>query len=344
MFIHIFVTLITLSVMFPLLARSAETTAAGGLIPVNIGYPQTNYWPLFLARDLKLFEQVGLSPSFAPFTTGAPLVEGMKNESIDIAWTGLATVFMLNKAIPLKYVLVAMDHSSQMSMVVNPSSGIKSFKDLKKAKAIGTPRGTCGEVSAILAAKKAHLPIGALTISNLAPNLLMGALQNDQIDTAFIWGPWDLQLREAGFQIVSTEKGYVEGGGPCGVTVAIRPKFLEQHPSVGCKMVKAHALALEAARKNPDVVIRTIQKELRLSYELAKDSYTTLVIPSIKSQIDPSSSWSLTNENGGLSKKLMMASEALYEAKSFAQPLTKETIWQSIDARYVKQYLATRCD
>ena len=33
-------------------------------IPVNIGLPLTNYWPAYLARDLKLFEAVGLEPKF----------------------------------------------------------------------------------------------------------------------------------------------------------------------------------------------------------------------------------------------------------------------------------------
>lgn len=109
--------------------------------------------------------------------------------ALDVAWTGLATLFMLSKAIPLTYVLVAVDHSSQMSMVVNPRSGIKTFRDLKKSKAIGAPSGTCAEVSVVLAAKRAGVPISTLKVSNLAPNLLLGALQNDQIDTAFIWGP-----------------------------------------------------------------------------------------------------------------------------------------------------------
>ncbi len=343
--IRVLSTILTLSVILPIcaLAQQNNPDAPTGLIPINIGYPQTNYWPLFLARDLKLFEQVGLAPNFAPFTTGAPLIAGMNSGNVDIAWTGLATLFMLGKAIPLKYVLVTMDHSSQMSMVVNPRSGIRSYRDIKKSIAIGAPSGTCAEVSVVLAAKRAQIPISTLKVSNLAPNLLLGAMQNNQIDTAFIWGPWDLQLREAGFKIASTDSDYVQGGGPCGVTVAIRPKFLEQHPSVGCKMVKVHALALEAARKDPEMVIRMLQKELRLSHDLARESYATLVIPSIKSQLDPASPWSLTNENGGLSKKLMIASTALYEAKSFSQPLTKETVWHSIDASYIKQYLESDC-
>lgn len=342
---RVLVAIFAISAPLPLmaLAQQKNADATDGLIPVNIGYPQANYWPLYVARDLRLFEQVGLAPHFTTFTTGAPLIEGMKSGSVDIVWTGLATLFMLGKDIPLKFVLVPIDTSSQMSMVVNPRSGIRSFRDLKKSKAIGTPSGTCGEVSAVLAAKKAGLPFSSLKVSNLAPNLLQGALQNNQIDTAFIWGPWDLQLREAGFKIVSADKEYGQGGGTCGTTVAIRPAFLEEHPTVGCKMVKVQAMAVEAVRKDPEIAIRVIQKELHIGHDLAKEAYATLVVPSIKSQLEPHSAWSLTAENGGLSKKLLTASEALYEAKSLAHPLTREAIWHSIDAKYIKQYLETDC-
>ena len=246
-------------------ARAAASDPPSPLIHVNIGYPQTNYWPLFLARDLDLFKEAGIEPHFHPFSTGAPLITGIKNGELDVAWTGLATVFILGKGIPLTYVLVTMDHSSQVSMVVKPGVGIRSFKDLKKAKAIGAPSGTCAEVSAVLATRKIGMPLSAVKISNLAPNLLLGALQNDQIDTAFIWGPWDLQLREAGFKIVSKDKDYVPGHSVCGVTVAIRPAFLAQHPTVGCKMVKVQALALEAARRHPE---KAIQYPKRVGFEL----------------------------------------------------------------------------
>ena len=312
-------------------------------IPVHIGYPQTNYWPLYVARDLKLFEQVGLAPTFHPFSTGAPLMSGMQSGRLDVAWTGLATVYMLGKGIPLRFVLVPIDHSSQMHMVVNPRAQIASYKDLKKSHGIGTPEGTCGQVSAVLAARKAGVPIAELNLVNLAPNLLQGALQNDQIDTAFIWGPWDLQLRAAGFSSVSADKDFVPGGSVCGVTVAIRPAYLEQHPGLGCKMIKVHALALAAARAQPELAIRAIQKASGLSYALARESFETLEIPPIASQLDPQSAWSLTNQDGGLSKKLLLAAEALYEAKSFAQPLSKETVWHAIDARYIRQFIDNGC-
>lgn len=312
-------------------------------IPINVGLPISNYWPAYVARDLKLYEQVGLEPKYFSFTTGAPLIAGMKSGSLDVAWTGLATLFMLGQGVPLKFVLVPLDSSSQIGMVVNAASGIASYKDIAKAKNIGAPTATCAEVSLVLAAKSAGVPRSALKVSNLAPNLLLGALQNGQIDAMFIWGPWNLQARDAGFKIVSWDKDYMRDGGVCATSVAIRPEFLAKNPAVGCKMVKAHAMALEAARKDPEVAIRTMQQAMGIPHKLAKEVYDTLEIPTIKSQLEPNSPWSLANKDAGLSEKLYVAGQALYETKAFAQPLQKDTIWQSIDARHIKDYLETDC-
>jgi NitT/TauT family transport system substrate-binding protein len=312
-------------------------------IPVNVGLPISNYWPAYVARDLKLYEQVGLEPKYFGFTTGAPLIAGMKSGSLDVAWTGLATLFMLGQGIPLKFVLVPLDSSSQMGLVVNPASGISSYKEINKAKNIGAPTATCAEVSLVLAAKKAGIPRSQLKASNLAPNLLLGAMQNGQIDAFFIWGPWNLQARDAGFKIVNWDKDYMRDGGVCATTVAIRPEFLAKNPSVACKMIKAHALAIEAARKDPELAIRPMMQAMGITHKLSKEVYETLEIPSIKSQIEPNTPWSLVSRDAGLSEKLYEAGQALYETKAFTQPLAKDTIWQSIDARYIREYLDTDC-
>lgn len=327
----------------PGLASAQSAQPAGTPIPVNIGLPISNYWPAYIARDLKLFEQVGLAPKFVSFTTGSPLIAGMKSGSLDVAWTGLATLFMLGQSIPLKFVLVPLDSSSQMAMVVNPKSGIGSFKDIAKATNIGAPTATCAEVSMVMAARAAGTQRSALKVSSLAPNLLQTALQNGQIDSTFIWGPWNLSLRDAGYKIVNWDKDFMKDGGVCATTVAIRPEFLKQHPSVGCKMVKVHAMALAAARRDPAHAIRTMQEAFNIPPALAKETYETLIIPSIESQLEPNSPWTLSNKNAGLTEKLFVAGEALLEAKAITTPIPRATIAEAVDDRYIKEFLSTDC-
>lgn len=324
-------------------APSQAQSPAKKLIPINIGLPITNYWPAYIARDLKIFEQVGLEPKFYSFTTGAPLIAGMKSGSLDVAWTGLATLFMLGQDIPLSFVLVPLDSSSQMGYVVNPKSGITSWRDIGKSKNIGAPTSTCAEVSLVLAAKAAGVPRSSLQVSSLAPNLLQTALDRGQIDSTFIWGPWTFQLRDAGYKIVAFDKDFQINGGVCATTVAVRPAFLAANPSVGCRLVKAHALSLAAARKDPAHAIRTLKEAMNISDAVAKETYETLIIPSIESQLEPNSPWSLANKDGGLAEKLFVAGQALHEAKAFTKPLPKDLIQKSVDPKYIKEFVETDC-
>lgn len=318
---------------------TAPTKGAEPLIPVNIGLPISNYWPAYIARDLKLFEQAGLAPKFFLFSTGAPLIAGMKSGSLDVAWTGLATLFMLGQGVPLKFVLVPLDSSSQMGYVVDPKTGINSWKDIARSKNIAAPTATCAEVSMVMAARAAGANRTDLKVSNLTPNLVQTALQNGQVDSTFMWGPWNLVYRDAGYKIVSWDKDFMKDGGVCATTVAVRPDFLKTNPSVGCRMVKVHAMALAAARRDPEHAIRTMQEAFNIPYKIAKETYETLVIPSIESQLQANSPWTLSNKSAGLTEKLFTAGEALLEAKAIAQAIPRATIAEAVDDSHIRKYL-----
>lgn len=316
--------------------------AADAPIPVRIGHPQANYWPLYLARELKLYERVGLAPSFHAFTTGQPLIAGMKSGDLDVAYTGLASIFMLGNGIPLRFVMVALDHSSQVGLLVDPAGPVRSFRDLGRGRAIAAPSGTCAEVAAVLAARKAGVPAASLKLVNLAPNLLVGAMKNHQIDSAFIWSPWDIKLREAGFKLANLDRDYVPGGSVCGVTISVRPQVQQRHPALACRLIKAHALALEAARREPEAAVRVLEQALGLTREQARESFDGLVVPSLESQLDPRSRWSLAGADG-LAQRLALAADALAARGTLPQTLDVETLRAAIDAGPLRQHLNGSC-
>lgn len=310
------------------------------LIPIRVGLPITNYWPAYMAKELGLFEKAGLKPEFFMFQSGAPLVAGMKSGSLDVAWTGLATLFMLGQRTPLKFILVPIDSSSQMAYVVNPNSGIESYKDIAKSKNIAATTATCSEVSMVMAAKRAGVDLKSLRSSNLAPNLIQTALQEGQVDSAFMWGPWNMQWRDAGYKIVNHDKDFMDDGGVCATTVAVRPEFLEQHPEVGCRLIQAHVMSLEAAKADPAHAIRTMQEAFNISPELARETYETLGIPSIESQVEAGTPWSLSDKSAGLTEKLYQAGQALRAVRSINVDISRESIEQAVDDKYVREYLA----
>src|SRR5262249_16739831 len=147
----------------------------------------------------------------------------------------------------------------------------------------------------------------------------------------------------AGYKIVNWDKDFMKDGGVCATTVAIRPQFLSANPSVGCKLIKVQALALQAARKDPEHAIRTMQEAFNIPHEIAKETYETLTIPSNESQLESNPPWTLANKSAGLTEKLFVAGEALHETRAIPQPIARDTVASAVDDKYIREFLQTDC-
>lgn len=110
-------------------------TAQGGAAPleVNYGYPTADHVTLYVAQDLGLFEKVGLKPKFFSFPSGAPLLAGLKSESLDVVTAGLGLAFAIGQKIPLSIIYVNSNDATGEGLVVQANSPIKSYRDIGKA-------------------------------------------------------------------------------------------------------------------------------------------------------------------------------------------------------------------
>jgi ABC-type taurine transport system substrate-binding protein len=57
-------------------------------LPITIGYQATADWLLLAARDLQLFEQADLAPTYVKFVAGAPMIAAVQSKTIDVAAVG----------------------------------------------------------------------------------------------------------------------------------------------------------------------------------------------------------------------------------------------------------------
>ena len=58
-------------------------------LEINYGYTTADHVNIYVAQDLGLFEKAGLKPKFFAFPSGAPLLAGLKSESLDVVTAGL---------------------------------------------------------------------------------------------------------------------------------------------------------------------------------------------------------------------------------------------------------------
>ncbi|MGH7683139.1 MAG: ABC transporter substrate-binding protein, partial [Vulcanimicrobiaceae bacterium] len=147
-------------------------------------------------------------------------------------------------------------------------------------------------------------------------------------------------LKEDGFPIVQFDPAYTVPGGDCPRTTAVRPAFLSAHPEIATKLIEVEVLAMEAIKKNPQLAINALMKHLSLTESVARADYENnyLKRPTFEEQVSPSSPFSMTAKDGGLAKKLFLAGQALYEAKSIPEPVPMSVIQDSIDASFLIAY------
>jgi len=312
------------------------------LLEFNYGIPSADHVTVFVAQDLNLFEKVGLKPKFFYFQSGAPLLAGLKSDSLDVVTAGLALTFALGKNIPLKFIFWEANNAAAEGLIVDPKSDIKSYKDLAKAKKIGAASGTCAQVSLYLMAQKVGIDYSKLNVVNIPAPLFRNSFLSNSIDAGVAWPPYSMQLKSEGFPVASFDEEYTPPGGVCPGLTAVRPAFLKQHPQIGLKLVQVEALAREAMTKNPQVAIDAFSKRLQISPEVAKATLERECcgrVPSFADQVDPNSPFSMTSKEGGLAGKLKMASEILHATKAIPEPIPFAAIQEAIDPTYLREYM-----
>jgi NitT/TauT family transport system substrate-binding protein len=309
----------------------------------NYGIPSADHTTVFVAEDLGLFEKAGLKPTFYSFQSGAPLLAGLKSGSLDVVTAGLALPFALGQGIPLKFLFWEANDAAGEGLVVDPKSGIKSFRDLAKARTIGAASGTCAQVALYTLAKKLGIEYDKLNVVNIPAPLFHNAFVSGSIDAGIAWPPYSVALQSDGFPVASFDADYTPAGGLCPGMTAVRPDFLKSHPEIGLKLVEVEAAARKSIRKNPQVGIDALVKHLSLTPAVAKavlERQCCGHIPSFTDQLDPASPYSMTSKDGGLARKILVASEALFATKAVPAPLSMAVIHDAIDPAYLQQYAA----
>ncbi|MBK6006847.1 ABC transporter substrate-binding protein [Ramlibacter ginsenosidimutans] len=337
-FKHLFAALLAAA---GFLAGGASAATASAPIEFNYGYPNSDHVTLYVAQDLGLFEKVGLKPKFFTFTSGAPLMAGLKSESLDVVTSGLGLAFALGQNVPLSILYVNMNDATGEGLVVNKDSPVKSWHDIGKAGKVAAASGTCAQVALYLMAEKAGVDFHKLNIVNIPAPLLRNSFLSNSIDAGIAWSPYSALLANEGFKVVNYDTDYTPGG-VCPRMTAVRPDFLKKHPDVGVKLLQVEQMAVEAVAKNPQLAIDALVKRLGLTPAVAKATFELVYRqrPSLAEQLDPKSSHSIVSKDAGLVGKLKLAMDVFYKTKTIPAPIPLSVIQQAVDPTSLERFAA----
>ena len=328
-----------LAATFVLLAGSGfagRGAMAQAPLPITIGYLDATNWLMFAARELKLFENAGLAPTFVKFDAPAPMTAAVQDKSIDVAPLGTIP-FLVGLSQGIGWTMIGIYNEGPYieGFVARKDGGIDTLADLK-GRRIGYFRGSTSHYGVIMALRQQGIRLDQVTLVHLPPAEQLAALANKEIDAAAVWEPWmQRMVHEANGRIIATEGDlgiYSNVGG-----FAVRRDWLRENRETAVRFVRALLMAYDAVQKDPSVAIRALAKESGVRESWAKTMYENAPPPNIYLWADQRYRYSLI-EHAGLHRRLGYLATFLFDEQIIAE---KVDVSEAFDASVITEALKT---
>jgi sulfonate transport system substrate-binding protein len=199
-------------------------------------------------RDQQIYEKAfadqGIKIQWNFFKGAGPVInEAFANGQVDLAYLGdLAAIIGKSNGLDTR-VLSASARGVKHYLGVVPGSGIKTLQDLK-GKRVAIFRGTASQLSFDAALASQGLSEKDLKIINLDFNGAVAALAAKQIDAS--WGGSNLTALQAkGLAELPLNTKDLGGAGSVQAVLLGNGKFVDEHPEVVAKLLKAQQQAVQ---------------------------------------------------------------------------------------------------
>jgi len=220
----------------------------------------------YISQDKGWFEEEGLNlASYESYVSGMALASALARGDIQVAYTCLIPAINVyaNAKVPIK--IVAGTHKYGYGLVVNPDN-IKNIKDLEGSDIrLGCVREG-GSVDVLLhkTIDKYNLDEKKIlnSIQRMNPPKQILAINNGQLDAAFLPEQWATIAEELGFKMLLMSQDIwpeMEGS-----VLLVKEELIRDHPKVVEKLVKISQKATDWINQNPleaaEIVARQLQK------------------------------------------------------------------------------------
>jgi sulfonate transport system substrate-binding protein len=214
-------------------------------------------------RDQQIYEKAfadqGIKIQWNFFKGAGPVInEAFANGQVDLAYLGdLAAIIGKSNGLDTR-VLSASARGVKHYLGVVPGSGIKTLQDLK-GKRVAIFRGTASQLSFDAALASQGLSEKDLKIINLDFNGAVAALAAKQIDAS--WGGSNLTALQAkGLAELPLTAKDLGGAGSVQAVLVGNGKFVDEHPEVVAKLLKAQQQAVQwlTQDSNKDAYIQLV--------------------------------------------------------------------------------------
>jgi len=318
-----------------LMAGIIGEVSAQQAIPVRIAWQPYNAVIFYTARDLKLFEKVGLQPTYIRFTAGPPQFAAFRSESVDVGLFGTAGMVVgASQELDYKNFYIQIASCYADGLVARPDSGISRLQDLK-GKRIAFVRGTSAHLGLTKALQSVGLSPADVNMIHTDVPAMAPAFANKDVDAAYSWEPWVSRMQEMGGKVIVRSN---QVGLNTSDNWVVRTAWAQKNPQAVLLILKAVDMALGEFKKNPAVAIKATAESLGVNETIAKRIVEINPVMSLEQLADPKFELSLL-PGAGAQKMIQEVGDFLLQQGVLKNKIDAGKI---VDGSHIQAYLKTK--
>lgn len=287
--------------------------------------------PWIIGKAQGLFEKdLGTKVQWVQFPAGGAALSALAAGEIDISRLGSTpTVASIVRKLPIKMIAISGVIATSERLVAK--EGIRGVADLK-GKKVGYPPGSTGHYALMAALKVAGVPADQVTLLGLKPAEMLAAWQRNDIDAAYVWGPFSHQMEaQKGHHVMATadlqKDGYFVWN-----DYVVRTKFAEQYPEIVIQFLRTFEKTVEMYKRDTDAMVKLIAKHLEQDEAAVADTMAGLAFPSFEEQL----SAKYLGEGGPIVKAMMDQARFMAETGDLREREIPKSFEPAIDLSYMK--------
>jgi len=182
-----------------LTACAGSQFAPASKSPLRVEFAQSwGDYTLLVAKEQGYFETWGVQVEPVYYEASSDIYSDLAACQIDGALIAVGDAINVNRSAPMKIVAVK-DNGGENAVIVGPQ--INNIQDLK-GKTIGLVSGSQYEQVVVEMLQSVNMSTSDVTMIALNPKDAISALQNGQVQAAFVWEPFLSKARASGYKSI----------------------------------------------------------------------------------------------------------------------------------------------
>jgi NitT/TauT family transport system substrate-binding protein len=277
MLVLILIVAISVKMCFgsPMLTGAAEFKPEKNKIKLGVAQPSTSYLPVYLALDKGFFEKEGLTVELIEFSGGSELIKGVIAGSIDVGYSGLASLSLgINAGQKIK-VFYAGNNLPAFYWHAVPK--IRSLAEAKGAR-IGVSRyGSNSDFMTRYALKTYGLnpekDVQIVQAGNEAAAL--AAMEKGQLDVIIVTNPYGFMAEDKGYKAILKQKD-LTAEYPMQDLFGTE-KFLKDNPNTIKAFLRGYSQGVRLAKKERDLAVKILVERVSMEKKYAGRAYDEII-------------------------------------------------------------------